>query len=59
MTVLELMIVLAIIGGAMMLVRSGFRLITKADLVEDSTELSAVMRRASRSRSSTARCTAS
>ena len=47
MTVLELMIVLAIIGGAMMLVRSGFRLITRADLVENATELSAVLRRAS------------
>jgi len=47
MTVLELMIVLAIIGGAMMLVRSGFRLITRADLVESSTELQSVFRRAS------------
>jgi prepilin-type N-terminal cleavage/methylation domain-containing protein len=47
MTVLELMIVLAIIGAAMVLVRSGFRMITKADLVENSTELSAIMRRAS------------
>ncbi|MEO6773778.1 MAG: type II secretion system protein [Kofleriaceae bacterium] len=47
MTVLELMIVLAIIGAAMVLVRSGFRMITKADLVENSTELSAVLRRAS------------
>ena len=47
MTVLELMIVLAIIGGAMMLVRSGFRLITRADLVENASELSAVLRRAS------------
>src|SRR3954469_1559349 len=47
MTVLELMIVLAIIGGAMMLVRSGFRMITRADLVENASELSAVLRRAS------------
>src|SRR5450755_2706676 len=47
MTVLELMVVLAIIAGASVLVRSGFRLVTKADLVENSTELSAVMRRAS------------
>ena len=46
MTVLELMIVLAIIGGAMILVRSGFRMITKADLVENSTELASVLRRA-------------
>ena len=44
---LELMIVLAIIGGAMMLVRSGFRLITRADLVENATELTSVLRRAS------------
>jgi type II secretory pathway pseudopilin PulG len=47
MTVLELMIVLAIIGAASRLVRSGFRMITRADLVENSTELSAVMKRAS------------
>ncbi len=45
MTVLELMIVLAIIGGGFVLVRSGFRLITKADLVENATELSALIRR--------------
>jgi general secretion pathway protein H len=47
MTVLELMIVLAIIGAASVLVRSGFRLLTRADLVEGSTELSAIMKRAS------------
>ena len=47
MTVLEIMIVLAIIGGLFFVVRSGFRLVTKADLVEDSTELTAVLRRAS------------
>jgi type II secretory pathway pseudopilin PulG len=47
MTVLELMIVLAIIGGMFFIVRSGFRMVTKADLVEDSTELTAVLRRAS------------
>jgi prepilin-type N-terminal cleavage/methylation domain-containing protein len=47
MTVLELMIVLAIVGGLFYIVRSGFRLVTKADLVEDATELTAVMRRAS------------
>src|SRR5262245_17776332 len=46
MTLLELMIVIAIIGAGVVLVRSGFRLITKADLVENSTELSAVMKRA-------------
>jgi type II secretory pathway pseudopilin PulG len=47
MTVLEIMIVLAIIGGLFFIVRSGFRLLTKADLVEDANELTAVMRRAS------------
>jgi ATP-dependent RNA helicase DeaD len=41
MTVLEIMIVLAIIGGGAILVRSGFRMISKADLVENSTELAA------------------
>jgi len=45
MTVLELMIVLAIMAGGVVLVRSGFRLITKADLVESSTELAAIMKR--------------
>ena len=47
MTVLEIMIVLAVIGGLMFIVRSGFRVLTKADLVEDSVELTAVMRRTS------------
>jgi len=47
MTVLEIMIVLAIIGGGAILVRTGFRSITKADLVENATELAAVMKRAS------------
>src|SRR3569623_309780 len=47
MTVLELMVVLAIIGGAAFLMRTGFRAFTKADLVEDSTALSAVLKRAS------------
>ena len=46
MTILEIMIVIAIIGGMAFIVRSGFRLITKADLVENSNELSAIMRRA-------------
>jgi type II secretory pathway pseudopilin PulG len=45
MTVLEIMIVLAIIGGGAVLVRSGFRMITKADLVENATELAGVLRR--------------
>ena len=47
MTVLEIMIVLAVIGGLFFIVRTGFRVLTRADLVEDSTELTAVMRRAS------------
>ena len=47
MTVLEIMIVLAVVGGMFFIVRSGYRLVTKADLVEDSIELAAVMRRAS------------
>lgn len=47
MTVLELMIVMAILAGGVVLVRSGFRLLTKADLVESSTELAAMMRRTS------------
>jgi prepilin-type N-terminal cleavage/methylation domain-containing protein len=47
MTVLELMIVLAIIGAGMFLLRTGFRVMTKADLVENSTELSAILRRTS------------
>jgi hypothetical protein len=46
MTVLEIMIVLAIIGAAMLLVRSGFRLISKADLVENATEMAAILKRA-------------
>ncbi len=47
MTVLELMIVLAIIGSVAFLAREGFRSFTKADLVENATELSAVLKRAS------------
>jgi prepilin-type N-terminal cleavage/methylation domain-containing protein len=47
MTLLEVMVVLAIIGGLMYIVRSGYRLVTKADLVEDATGLTAVMRRTS------------
>ena len=45
MTVLEIMIVIAIIGGMAFIVRTGFRVITKADLVEDSSELAGIMRR--------------
>src|SRR5262249_46223295 len=47
MTLIEIMVVLAIIAGVMFIARSGFRLMTKADLVEDANELTAVMRRAS------------
>ena len=47
MTVLEIMIVLAVIGGLVFVARSGFRWVTKADLVEDAVELTAIMRRAS------------
>lgn len=47
MTVLEIMVVLAIVGGLMFIMRSGFRSVTKADLVEDATALTAIMRRAS------------
>ncbi len=46
MTVLEIMIVLAIIVGGAILVRSGFRMVSKADLVDNATELAAVLRRA-------------
>ena len=45
MTVLELMIVLAIIALASLLVRSGFRMLTRADLVDNATDLAAVLRR--------------
>ncbi len=45
MTVLEIMIVLAIIGAGAILVRSGFRMISKADLVENATELAAILKR--------------
>lgn len=44
-TVLEIMIVLAILGGGAVLVRSGFRMLTKADLVENAVELAGVMQR--------------
>jgi len=44
---LEMMVVLAIVGGLAFIARSGFRLLTKADLVENANELTAVMRRTS------------
>jgi Tfp pilus assembly protein FimT len=46
LTVLEIMVVLAIMGMTVFLMRSGFRAFTKADLVENSTELASVMQRA-------------
>ncbi len=42
---LEMMIVIAIIGAGMFVLRGAFRALTKADLVEDSNELAAIMRR--------------
>jgi general secretion pathway protein H len=44
-TLLEIMVVLAIMAALFVLAKSGFRLITKADLVEDSSELAAIMKR--------------
>jgi type II secretory pathway pseudopilin PulG len=46
MTLLEIMVVIAIIGGVMFVFRSGFRVLTDADLSEDASELASVMRRA-------------
>jgi len=45
LTVLELMVVIAIIGMGAYLLRAGLRRVTKADLVEDAVELAAVLRR--------------
>ena len=45
MTLLEIMVVLAILAVAILALRSAFRAISKADLVENSTELSAIMKR--------------
>jgi prepilin-type N-terminal cleavage/methylation domain-containing protein len=47
LTVLELMIVIAIIGAAAFLLRSGYRAATKADLVDNANELAGIMRRTS------------
>jgi prepilin-type N-terminal cleavage/methylation domain-containing protein len=46
LTILELMIVIAIIGAGAYLLRAGLRAVTKADLVEDSSELAAILKRA-------------
>lgn len=40
------MIVLAIVGASLMLVRSGFRIVTKADMAENAVEMVALLRRA-------------
>lgn len=45
LTLLELMIVIAVIGAGMFLLRAGFRRMTKANLVEDATELAAILKR--------------
>jgi general secretion pathway protein H len=47
LTILEMMVVIAIIGVGFIAMRSGFRAITKADLAEDATELETYLRRAS------------
>ena len=46
-TILELMIVIAILGVTLVAMRSGLRSVTKADLSEDTRELAAFLRRAS------------
>jgi hypothetical protein len=46
-TLLEMMIVIAILGLVIFVLRQGLRRLTKADLVEDSIELSAVLKRTS------------
>jgi prepilin-type N-terminal cleavage/methylation domain-containing protein len=47
LTMLEIMVVLAIIAGLFVLVRGGLRMVTKADLVDDSTGLAAMVKRTS------------
>lgn len=47
LTVLELMIVIAVIGAGAYLLRAGLRAVTKADLVEDATEFAAILKRTS------------
>jgi hypothetical protein len=46
-TVIEMMIVIAIIGGFVYIAATGFRFVTKADLVDDASRLAAIMRRTS------------
>src|SRR5688572_21567330 len=45
LTVLEIMIVIAILGATALVMRGGFRMLTQADLVESATELATVLRR--------------
>ena len=45
LTILELMIVIAVIGAGAFLLRAGLRAVTKADLVEDTTEFAAILKR--------------
>lgn len=45
LSVLELMVVIAIIGMGAYLLRAGLRAVTKADLVENAVELSAILKR--------------
>ncbi|MBX3158718.1 MAG: hypothetical protein KF773_22305 [Deltaproteobacteria bacterium] len=47
MTVLELMIVIAILGMLLFLLRAGLRVLTKADLVENATEMATLLKRTS------------
>jgi general secretion pathway protein H len=47
MTLLEVMIVLAILAAGTLLLRGGLRALTQADLVEDTNELAGMLRRAS------------
>lgn len=46
LTLLEVMIVIAILGGGAFLVRGAFRSLTKAELVENATQVVTVLRRA-------------
>jgi prepilin-type N-terminal cleavage/methylation domain-containing protein len=47
LTVLELMIVIAIIGALAAVLRTGFNALTKAELVEDATEFATLLKRTS------------
>jgi type II secretory pathway pseudopilin PulG len=46
-TLLELMVVITLVGLSLFLIRGAFRAVTKADLVENSTELATLMKRTS------------